>query len=132
MNYSKMRELVENYFIYIRERNNILTNYADPTHAVHKAPKGEAHVSINKSVTERQALRKVVTDDKLRKVNAKIDMVDLNVECLNDIEKKIISYIKYGDKLTSISRTTGIERRKVARIRDKAINKMVNHANNNT
>ena len=131
MNYSKMRSLIENYFLNIRERDRVLMNYADPTHAP-KRIKKTCYSDFKTSKTEREAIRNIYRDKEVAYVTRKIELVDQNLYVLNEDEKKIINYIKYGDKISSISRTTGIERRKVTRIRDNAINKMVQTINKNT
>lgn len=131
MNYSRMRTLIECYFLNIRERNRILTDYADPLHAQRKR-RNMSCDRFKTSKTERDAMRNIARDNEVAYVTQKIEKVDKHLYILNEEERKIINYIKYGDKIASISRTTGIERRKVAKIRDNAINKMVDLINKNS
>lgn len=130
MNYEKMRILVENYFLNIRERDRILMNYADPIHAP-KRIKKTCYSDFKTSKTEREAIRNISRDKEVAYVTRKIELVDKNLDVLTEEERKIINYIKYGDKVMSISRTIGMERRKVAKLRDTAIHKMVAKVNRN-
>lgn len=125
-----MRILVENYFLNIRERDRILTNYADPLHAPKKI-KNTCYSHMNSSKVEREALRNIARDKEVAYVTRKIELVDKNLDVLTEEERKIINYIKYGDKIMSISRTIGMERRKVAKLRDTAIHKMCDKINRN-
>lgn len=128
MDYSKMRGLVESYFLNIRERDRILSEHADPAHVIKDKPSNAQAVKYV-SVTERDAIRNISRDKMVAYVTRKIELVDNNLDVLTEQERKIINYIKYGDRITSISRTIGMERRKVARLRDNAIHKMVEKIN---
>ena len=91
-------------------------------------PKGS---NVKSDRVSDEVCRRMLLETRIKRLNAKMAYIDEAMCVLDETERKVIEYIKQEYKMTRIAIVLRCPRRKVAYIRDKAIEKIWVFANKN-
>lgn len=124
-----MKEDIYNYCINESVKDELLEKSqvnAKLSQTYSDMPKGNG--GTNDGVSN-EVFRRLLLKDRIEKLEAKMLYIDRAEETLDEIERQVIQYLKRGYKMTRIAILLGCSRRNVVYIRDKAIEKIMIHAN---
>lgn len=127
----QVREDIYNYYINaatmqeLLEKSNINTKMSQ---TYSDMPKGNNNTS---DCVSREVFRRMVLEERIRKLRARMAYID-EAECvLHDFERDIIDQIKMGYQMSRIAVARNTSRRRIVYIRDRAIEKMRKYVNDN-
>jgi DNA-binding NarL/FixJ family response regulator len=127
MSYQQIKEDIYNYSIHksiceeLLEKNKINTKMAQ-TYSDMPKGKGNTYDGVCSEV-----FRRMVIEDRIKKLNNKMVYIDNAMYILDDFEKEVINYSKKGYKMTQIAVQLDCTRKKVENARNRAIDKILEY-----
>lgn len=126
----EMKFLIENYQTHINQLDRLhrklikLLDYNISATAMYGHNTGGSKGSVN-SKTERYALKIATLEEKIKKLEDKVYIVNISERVLNRTEREVIDLVKiYRDKLTRIAEILEKDKSYIQYKRDTAIKKM--------
>ena len=129
LTFQQVKEDLYNYYIHesikeeLLEKSRINTRLSQ---TYSDMPKGDGGTTDSVS---NEVFRRMMLEIRIKRLNARLEYIDESMCVLNELEKKVIDYIKKGFKMTRIAILLSCPRRKIVYTRDKAIEKIREYAN---